>query len=250
MATFALMDVGYVGDKLKMNERALLIGLQSSSAPRFFTTEQFHDFVKKTVGIEGSDRSINRWLDALASARILKKVRRGLFLNGLSKPQVKLAEVVHLIRSGAVVDLMTVLGDCGALNNLPTMVTCVIPLKVGIPTPSIGIVEAEVGKVQFFGMSSSVFHAGALEDREAATAYERSTPEAALLNWIYLSENCRSRLTSPPLDIDLTLLDKKTLSRLARAKGLTEQYHSWKERVLDYQSSPKVEANSSVILGF
>ena len=235
---------------MKMSERKLLLELQSSLAPRFFTTEQFHDYVKTTVDIEGSDRSINRWLDALSSVRILKKVRRGLFLNGLSKPQVKLAEVVHLVRSGAVVDLMTVLGECGALNNLPTTVTCIIPLRVGIPTPSVGLVETEVGKVQFFGMSSSVFYAGLAADREATTTYKRSTPEAALLNWIYLSENGRSRLTPPPLDIDLSSLDKKALSRLARAKGLTAQYEAWKERVLDYQSSPNVQANSLVVLGF
>lgn len=235
---------------MKISERKLLLELQSSSAPRFFTTEQFHEFVKNIVGVEGSDRSIDRWLEALSASRILKKVRRGLFLNGFSTPKVKLAEVAHQIRSGAVVDLMTVLGECGALNNVPTMVTCIVPLSINLPTPSIGIVETEIGRIRFFGMSTYAFHAGALEDREALTAYKRSTPEAALLHWIYLSNNPRSRLTPPPLDIDLSLLDKRALSRLARAKGITAQYDAWKERILDYQSSIDVEANSSVILGF
>lgn len=230
--------------------RLLLRKLGEPAAPRVFTTMSFYGFARGLDAEPVSERSFDRLIDSLSSAQILIKVRRGLFINALARPKVQLAEIAQFIRQGAVVDLATVLGDCGALNNVASEVTCIIPLSPNVSAPSVGVVDTEAGRFRFFGMTGAIFTAGEIDDREAATSYKRSTPEAALLHWIYLSNSGRSRLTQPPLDLDLTLLDKRRLSRLARAKGLLEQYLQWTRQVAEYRSSPDVEANTSGILGF
>jgi len=76
-----------------------------------------------------------------------------------------------------------------------------------------------------------ILESGAERDRlVAGIDYRRATPEAALLHWLYLSGSPRSRMSAPPLDLDLGALDSKRLKRLASAMHLDTNLASWRTR--------------------
>jgi hypothetical protein len=60
--------------------------------------------------------------------------------------------------------------------------------------------------------------------------YRRATAEAALLHWLYLSDSPRSRMSVPPLDLDLDSLDLKRLKRLATGMHLEANLKIWRDR--------------------
>jgi hypothetical protein len=78
-----------------------------------------------------------------AEGKILKPVREGAYLNGMSFPEVALAEAASVIRTGAVVSLQSVLGDAGVLNNPTPDVTCVMATTA--PSTSGGTVRSISG---------------------------------------------------------------------------------------------------------
>ena len=47
------------------------------------------------------------------------------------------------------------------------------------------------------------------------------------LHWLYLSNSPRSRMSEPPLDMDLTILNAQRLKRLSRAMKLSEVLEGW-----------------------
>jgi hypothetical protein len=121
-----------------------------------------------------------------------------------------------------------VLGDAGVWNNFTDWVTVVVPLSRRYTTPSLGQLESAAGTFVFRGLPEAVLEAGRGEDRLANSAtYRRSTPEAALLHWLYLSNSPRSRMSPPPLDMDLTALRVPPLTRLSRAMNLSGPLARW-----------------------
>jgi hypothetical protein len=130
-----------------------------------------------------------------------------------------------------VISLQTVLGDSGVWNNYTGWVTAVVPLSSRYSTPSLGTVETGAGTFVFRGVPERVLEAGAENDRlVAGVDYRRATPEAALLHWLYLSASPRSRMSTPPLDLDLGALDLKRLMRLAATMRLDANLRSWRTR--------------------
>jgi hypothetical protein len=124
--------------------------------------------------------------------------------------------------------LQTVLGDAGVWNNFTDWVTAVVPLSRRYTTPSLGRKETAAGTFVFRGLPEAVLEAGREEDRLVSGAtYRRSTPEAALLHWLYLSDSPRSRMSPPPLDMDLTALRPQPLTRLSRAMDLSGPLETW-----------------------
>ena len=80
-------------------------------------------------------------------------------------------------------------------------------------------------------MPEHVLETGAENDRlVAGVDYRRATPEAALLHWLYLSNSPRSRMSTPPLDLDLGELDLKRLRRLAIGMRLDANLTTWRDR--------------------
>jgi hypothetical protein len=76
-----------------------------------------------------------------------------------------------------------------------------------------------------------VLEAGPEYDRlVTGIEYRRATPEAALLHWLYLSDSPRSRMSAPPLDLDLDSLDLKRLKRLATGMHLEANLKIWRDR--------------------
>ena len=187
----------------------------------------------KNVRRDISKPSVERWIQEAVAAKRLQRVVRGLYLNRLITPPAQLSEAAVWLRPGAVISLQTVLGDSGAWNNFTQWVTAIVPLSSRYTTPSLGRIETGAGTFLFRGMPERVLEAGAERDRLAAGLdYRRATPEAALLHWLYLSCSPRSRMSAPPLDLDLGALELKRLRRLAIAMRLDKNLAIWYERTV------------------
>jgi hypothetical protein len=175
-----------------------------------------------------SEATVERWIQEAVSANRLQRVVRGLYLNRLITPPAQLSEAAVWLRPAAIISLQTVLGDAGVWNNFTDWVTAVVPLSRRYTTPSLGQQETAAGVFVFRGLPEAVLEAGREEDRlVSGVAYRRSTPEAALLHWLYLSNSPRSRMSPPPLDMDLTALRMQPLTRLSLATDLSEPLKSW-----------------------
>ena len=188
--------------------------------------------VAKDVRAEVSDPTVERWIQEAVSANRLRRVVRGLYLNCLINPPATLSEAAVWLRPGAIVSLQTVLGDAGVWNNFTDWVTAVVPLSRRYTTPSLGRIETAGGVFVFRGVPESILEAGRDEDRLVTNvSYRRATPEAALLHWLYLSNSPRSRMSAPPLELDLDLLNRQRLKRLAGSMGLAELLAAFLPRV-------------------
>lgn len=191
--------------------------LRKPRAPRVLTTAM----IAKATGRPST--SVARLIARAQELTLITQVRSGLFLNALAYPRPRLAEAAGWVRTGAVVSLHTVLGDAGVLNNPTGHVYALLPMDA--PTNATGEVQAAGGtRFIFRRMPARILVAGAIEDRlESGVTYLRATPEKALLDWLYLGRSSRSTLTPPPAhDIDLDMLDRVRLERLADATGLSE----------------------------
>jgi hypothetical protein len=187
--------------------------------------------VAKNVRRDISKPSVERWIQEAVAANRLQRVVRGLFLNRLISPPAQLCEAAVWLRPGAVISLQTVLGDSGVWNNYTPWVTAVVPLSSRYTTPSLGRVETGGGTFVFRGISERILEIGSERDRlVTGVDYRRATPEAALLHWLYLSRSPRSRMSTPPLDLDLGALDLKTLTRLATCMRLDTNLTIWRDR--------------------
>lgn len=187
------------------------------------------------------------WLREQRENGVLRPVTRGLYLNQLAQPRPEAAEAAAYVRTGAVVSLQTVLGDAAVTNNYADIVTCVVPIRDGV-APSSRPVKTERIEFRFHAMPARLLdeRAGSLEDRfDLDVSYARATPEKALLDWIYLGASPRTRLSGPPLDIDLDRLHKPRLRRLSKAMGLTAQLEAYLSRKSTHDKDPDVQANAS-----
>ena len=187
--------------------------------------------VAKNVCRDISKPSVERWIQEALAANRLQRVVRGLFLNRLISPPAQLCEAAVWLRPGAVISLQTVLGDSGVWNNYTPWVTAVVPLSSRYTMPSLGRVETGGGTFVFRGISERILEIGAERDRlVTGVDYRRATPEAALLHWLYLSGSPRSRMSTPPLDLDLGSLDLKRLKRLGTVMQLEDSLAIWRDR--------------------
>jgi hypothetical protein len=208
----------------------LELALAEPSALRVLDTASIIQLAKN-VRRDISKPSVERWIQEAVAVNRLQRVVRGLYLNRLITPRAQLCEAAVWLRPGAVISLQTVLGDSGAWNNFTQWVTAVVPLSSRYTTPSLGRIETGAGTVVFRGVPERVLEAGAERDRLATGLdYRRATPEAALLHWLYLSGSPRSRMSAPPLDLDLEGLDLKRLKRLAIAMRLDANLAIWRDR--------------------
>jgi hypothetical protein len=188
--------------------------------------------VARHIRPETSESAVERWIQDAVGANRLQRVVRGLYLNRLINPPGQSSEAAVWLRPGAVVSLQTVLGDSGVWNNYTDWVTAIVPLGRRYTTPSLGRFETTAGTFVFRGLPESVLESGLEGDRLAAnTTYRRATPEAALLHWVYLSNSPRSRMSAPPLDLELDALDLRRLKRLSHAMRLEVPLQAWRARI-------------------
>ena len=66
-----------------------------------------------------------------------------------------------------------------------------------------------------------------------------------MLDWIYLGASPRTRLSGPPLDIDLDRLSLPRLRRLAKAMNLDNALATYLASKSNYDNDPDVQANAS-----
>ena len=175
--------------------------------------------------------TLTSWIRRVVDEDGLRPVQRGLYLNHLRAVPGRLGDTVASFHKDAVVSLNTVLGDAGVLNNPTRAVTALVPLDAGHPPPQLGRRQTKAGTLHFFGVPRRVLEAGEPTDRlEPVDRYDhaRATPEKALIDWLYLANSPRSKRTAPArTDIDLALLNKARLRRLAKAAGLGESLDAW-----------------------
>ena len=92
--------------------------------------------------------------------------------------------------------------------------------------------------------------AGASEDRRYLRFdYPRTTPEKALLDWLYLGNSHRSRMTRPPFGVAVEAMNQARLRRLAKRMGIAEQLAAWQAERAQYLADPDVRDNMSSLLG-
>jgi hypothetical protein len=88
---------------------------------------------------------------------------------------------------------------------------------------------------------------GDLQDRmDLEVLYPHATTEKALLDWIYLGDSPRTKLASPPLDIDLERVDKRRLKHLTDRMKLAEKLYEYLVRKKKYDRDLSVRANASI----
>ncbi len=190
-----------------------------------------------------------RWIKAQTESSALRSVTRGLYLNQLAQPLPNLSEAAGYVRSDAIVSLQTVLGEAGVTNNYPDIVTAVLPIFAHRSAHSSRSVVAPGAEFRFHAMPARLLdeRAGSPDDRlDADAEYARATPEKALLDWIYLGNSRFTRLTGPPLDLDLELLDRRRLNRLAKRMSLEAAMTDFLSKKRWFDRSPDVRENAAI----
>jgi hypothetical protein len=198
-----------------------------------------------------SRAAFQRWQDGMVRAGKLRRVIRGVYLNRMGHHDASPAAAAHWVRSRSVVSLAWVLEQAGVTNNFGDTVTCVIPIDPSWPNPQISDRKTDAGTFRFFAMPAHLVdeRSGAWEDiRDARFDYPRTTPEKALVDWIYLGASPRSRLTPPPVDLDIQLLRKSRLRRIAARMGLRRQLDDWLAARERYLADPDVRDNLGSLL--
>lgn len=221
--------------------------LLGAEAPRVLTVPMIAAVLahKRRRAARGT---VFRWIRAQLDSGALRPVTRGLYLNLLARPLPTIAEAAGYVRSGAIVSLQSVLGDAGITNSYSDIVTSVLPIRAGHASSSRTVI-ADKAEFRFHAMPVRLLNeeAGALEDRmDLDATYARATPEKALLDWIYLGASPRTRLSGPPLDIDIDPIDSAKLTRLATRMNLKSELKSYRTRKRKYDRSPDVIANAPV----
>jgi hypothetical protein len=206
--------------------------LLGAEAPRVLTVPMIASVLadRRTVPARNT---IFKWIREQVGSGALRPVTRGLYINQLASPRPSAAEAAAFVRAGAIVSLQTVLGEVGVTNNYADLITCVVP-QGPEQSPSVRPVRANGIEYRFHALPSRLLgsRAGQLEDRmDLDVQYPRATPEKALIDWIYLGASPRTKMSPPPPDIDLGLLDTDRLQRLAKASGLQIKVEAYLSRV-------------------
>lgn len=187
-----------------------------------------------------------RWMRELSETGKLREVIKGVYLNRLGHRNASPAAAAGYVRFGSIVSLSWVLEQAGITNNFGDTITCVIPTRSDWPNPQVGDRQTVAGPFRFFGMPAHVVDAGKFEDsRDLRYEYPRATPERAFADWIYLGASPRSRLSRPPMDLEMSGLNRTRLKRLVSAMGISQAYEAWDARYRAYQEDEDVRENAA-----
>lgn len=220
--------------------------LMQQDSPSVLTTAMLHALVTTGRVDAPSPATFSRWVAAMADIGKLKEVTKGVYLNRLGHRDVSPAAAAHWVRHRSVVSLSWVLEQAHITNNFGDTITCVIPTHPSWPTPNVGDRQTKAGAFRFFAMPADLVEVGRLEDsRDLRFDYPRATPEKALLDWLFLGASPRSRMTRPPLDLEVEALDMRRLRRLAKAMQLSGVLDDWLRQYGEYQSSEDVRENTA-----
>lgn len=206
--------------------------LKSFDAPRVMSLADLIEYTRD-VAPDINERKAGLFIEQAVSFGLLTNVRHGIWLNNNVFPTPTLSEAAHRIRKGAIISLHTVLSDAGVLNNFTAEIYSVVSIpEAGTGSkPNLGTLEGGGTNFHFKGIKQSVLEAGHEDDRLVPMlAYDRATPEAAIVHWMYLAHARGSSMNEPDTQCDIDQLDLERLERLATAAGLHDKVFSWIER--------------------
>lgn len=233
--------------------RAALDRRLESGALRVITPRT-RPLLLKSTGV--SLRSIDFWLRDRVADGALIPLQRGVYINTLAAPRVDLNEVACRLRPGAIISLASALLSVSASDSEmrePGSATyVVIPIRRGAPPPSLGVIDTVLGPLHIHGIPERILGAGALLDRlEPGHAYQRATPERALVDWLYLSRTRRSTVAPPPALEALCAqgLDFGRLHRLGRAAEIGPLVDDYLEVQASSASASREVINASKMSG-
>ncbi|HSV50526.1 MAG TPA: hypothetical protein VLJ57_00315 [Burkholderiaceae bacterium] len=225
--------------------------LMNTGSPSVLTTAMLHSLVTTGRADAPSPATFARWVSTMADFGKLQEVIKGVYLNRLGHREVSPAAAAHWVRSRSVVSLSWVLEQAHITNNFGDTITCVIPTDATWPTPNVGDRVTKAGTFRFFAMPARLVDVGRVEDiRDTQFDYPRTTPEKALLDWLFLGASPRSRMTRPPFDLEIGALDTRRLRRVAKAMQLTSVLDDWVRLYEEYQSSEDVRENAATRMRF
>lgn len=204
---------------------ATLVGPQT---PRVLRRAQIADLVRE-VKSGSTTLHVREAISGLLHCKTISAVGDDLYINLRTLPYVSVMEAAQVIRPGAVVSLISVLGECGFLNNPTRIVTAVIP-QDDEATPIYDEVLHGEHEFRFMGLPSRFFPVSDEDDRYMAQQGRFcavAKPELALLHWIYLL-GARSPQQIPilgpiPFDVDFEMLDLDLVRELAARLSLSSQ---------------------------
>lgn len=215
---------------LKSWRRKMDSYLTGDDAPRMISNSQVLEFATSNE-IMISSKQVSSYINYKLENGSFSQIRKGLYCNNNASPTPTFAEAACRIRSGAVVSLHTVLGDLGVFNNSTSNVYSIVPAPEQGVQPNIASVQVEGATFHFNKIKQNILEAGDISDRLVPMlTYDRATPEAAIVHWIYLASSHTSSMHEPDTQCDMDQLDLERLERLAAAAGLQEQVFDWVER--------------------
>lgn len=229
--------------------------LLDAETPAVLTTAMLTAMVGGSEATPPSTATLQRWLRDMAASTKLQEVIKGVYLNRMGHNDVSPAAAAQWIRARSVVSLAWVLEQAGVTNNIGDTITCVIPTDPTWTNPQIGDRHTALGTFRFFAMPARLVLfdevSTVLADvRDLRFDYPRTTPEKALLDWIYLGASARSRMTRPPMDLDTGLLNRRKLERLAKRMDIVAEFNEWQAAHATYQADPDVRDNQSSTFRF
>lgn len=160
---------------------------------------------------------------------VLKKARKGLWLNSSRKPAGRLEDVLSKFQIGSVASLHSVLGKSGAHN--PSVMAFGVSPHDGDPRELMRL-PTRLGEVRVYGLPKKFFDGGARAPwRSKDAPYASFVAEKALLDWIYLGKSEHCHLPEPnPSDVDLDMLDLAKADSWARDLNMADKLAGWLER--------------------
>lgn len=237
----------------------MLKDMRGLMKPKFVGIAKIDEFARK-VRPDVSRATLYRWINDMEKAGLLRSVSEGLYANMLAQPQPAAAAAAGLLRKGAVVSLQSALNEAGMDNNPSAIVTAIIPVadfRKSYPKP--GELTGGFGRFRFYTMPAEMFSSkiGHEEDLfDMHKPYLMSTPEKAVLDWLYIHHSSRiarseSRRMSPPhLDLDITGINLSKMGRMAIKMGLESELAQWLESKDAYDRDDNVRNNMNLSLGY
>jgi len=227
--------------------------LMRPESPSVLTTAMLNTLATTGRPDTPSPATVTRWVGAMAGAGKLRQVIKGVYLNHLGHRTASPAAAANWVRARSVVSLSWVLEQSHVTNNYGDTITCIIPTDPGWPNPQIGDRRTAAGTFRFFAMPAHLVdeRAGRRPDIfDSRHDYPRTTPEKALLDWIFLGTSPRSRMTRPPYDLDLAALNMPRLRRVAKAMQITAALDDWLNHYEKFQADQDVQENSPTRMRF
>jgi hypothetical protein len=183
-------------------------------------------------------------LDGFMTAGFVRRIGNGIYINERCFPAATPIEAIGLIRSGAVASLHSVLGERGVINSPSNIPTAVVPIGPH-SHPHVGEVVTDAKYVyRFYGLPERFFpHVMGRDVLDPVKPYPSFRPEKALLDWVYLGESRYSKMTPPPVQVDLDMIDLDLARRFADRMAVRERFEGWleKARAMNYGSDPEDE---------